>query len=69
MEFSGIRVMMRALNITYLEKIRSRIDKDKAFKVKIGETNYNMTLTSVPKHRDCEQAQLRMRGGERIGRV
>jgi hypothetical protein len=55
MEFSGTRVMMRALNITNIEKIRSRIDKDKIFKVSINDTFYNMTLTSVPTHNICDQ--------------
>lgn len=43
--------MMRALNMTYIDKIRSRIDKDQVLNVKIGETNYNMILTSFPKHK------------------
>ena len=39
MEFDGIRIMRRALNIKYIEAIRSKIDKIKPLEVTInGET-------------------------------
>jgi hypothetical protein len=49
MEFAGIRIMMRALNIKYIEQIRTKIDTAKPFNVQIGDVNYIMSLKSSKK--------------------
>jgi len=46
MEFEGIRIMMRALNIKYIEAIRSKIDKNKPLVVTINGENKKLLIKS-----------------------
>ena len=45
MEFEGIRVMGRAINVRY-EYIRAKLDKQKPFFCTIKNNNYKMRLKS-----------------------
>lgn len=46
MEFEGIRIMMRALNISYIEAIRSKIDKTKPLEVVINGKTIKLLIKS-----------------------
>ena len=46
MEFEGIRIMMRALNIKNIESIRSKIDKNKPLPLNINGENKNLLIKS-----------------------
>ena len=45
-EFEGIRIMMRSLNIKYIEAIRSKIDKNKPLVVTINGENKKLLIKS-----------------------
>ena len=54
MEFEGIRIMMRALNIKNIESIRSKIDKNKPLPLNInGENKNEDSLTVSYSPRSC----------------
>jgi hypothetical protein len=46
MEFNGIRVMMRALNIKYIDAIRLKLDKNLPLQVSIDGVNLKLLLKS-----------------------
>lgn len=49
MEFKGLRIMMRALNLKYLDAIRNKIDKNKPLQVTINGVNKKLLVLSSKK--------------------
>jgi hypothetical protein len=49
MEFDGIRIMMRSLNLKYVDAIRNKLDKNKPLQVNIDGVNKKLLVLSSPK--------------------
>jgi hypothetical protein len=49
MEFDGIRIMMRSLNLKYVDAIRNKLDKNKPLQVTIDGVNKKLLVLSSPK--------------------
>jgi hypothetical protein len=49
MVFEGIRIMMRALNLKYVDQIRNKIDKNKPLQISIDGINKKLLVLSSKK--------------------
>jgi hypothetical protein len=49
MEFEGLRIMMRVLNLKYVDAIRNKIDKNKPLQVTIDGVNKKLLVLSSKK--------------------